>query len=70
MGYSEYSYRDERNFVLKYINNTSGLWIPSIVDSDGNVGYSTSLAFDALGKPSISYFDWSNRDLKFATVEP
>jgi hypothetical protein len=36
------------------------------VDSAGNVGKHTSLAFGPGGQPAISYYDDSNADLKFA----
>ena len=41
-------------------------WIAETVDSVGDVGAYTSLAFSASGHPAISYQDRSNYDLKFA----
>lgn len=41
-------------------------WLISRVDSTGNVGQYTSLAFGPDGQPAISYYDFINGDLKFA----
>ncbi|MDD5225217.1 MAG: hypothetical protein PHE84_14635 [bacterium] len=47
--------------------------IPStIVDrgTGGGIGYYTSLAFDSNDYPHISYYDLSNGDLRYASLEP
>jgi hypothetical protein len=41
-------------------------WQKTIVDSESNVDYDTSLAFDPLGHPAISYYDATNENLKYA----
>ena len=40
--------------------------IIATVDSEGNVGWHTSIAIGTDGQPVISYWDWSNGDLKVA----
>jgi hypothetical protein len=45
-------------------------WRVEIVDDDGDVGAYASLALDSNGWPHISYFDKSNKDLKFAQLSP
>ncbi len=41
-------------------------WQTQTVDDNGVVGHFTSLELDALGRPHISYFDYSHSDLKYA----
>ncbi|MFA5794029.1 MAG: DUF2341 domain-containing protein [Candidatus Brocadiia bacterium] len=45
------------------------LWTITTVDSAGNVGGFTSMAIDSSNKMHISYYDYSNADLKYATNE-
>ena len=45
---------------------TRSFWCIETVDSDGKVGWGTSIALDTNGYPHISYFDPINDDLKYA----
>jgi len=68
------SYYDATNGNLKYAQRNGARWIgaalsslvPDIVDSSGDVGRYTSLAFDSLDNPAISYYDVTKGDLKYA----
>lgn len=56
---------------LKYATNSSGEWQTFTIDSDGNVGWYTSIALDSNDKVHISYYyDYYNKDLKYATNAP
>jgi hypothetical protein len=66
------SYFDYTNTRLKIIYQTPPFkfWIdpPQVVDSGGvdDVGLYSSIALDGSGNPNISYYDESNKKLKFA----
>jgi len=56
-------------FDLRFLQNSAadgtGQWVEDVVDNQGLVGWSCSLA-EVSGKPAISYGDDTNGDLKFA----
>ena len=51
---------------LKYAVKDTGNWYTYILDSQGATGNFNSLAFDLSGNPAISYYDDSNKCLRFA----
>jgi hypothetical protein len=61
------SYGDYTNYDLKYITNTTGIWVVETLDRTGNVGWYNSIAVDSKGKVHISYDDFTNYDLKYIT---
>jgi 20S proteasome alpha/beta subunit len=69
-GYPIISYYDASNDDLKVAACTttdcSGTPTITTVDSDGDVGYYTSIAIGSNGYPIISYWDVTNDDLKAA----
>lgn len=48
----------------------SSVWINETADSDGRVGKFSSIAVDDSGAVHVSYYYQSNRDLKYARLEP
>jgi len=65
------SYYDVTNGDLKYatVSLTSGI-ATSVVETAGDVGAYTSLAFDSGGRPHIAYYDATNGAVKYAVGEP
>ncbi|MGB2346753.1 MAG: putative Ig domain-containing protein, partial [Candidatus Poseidoniaceae archaeon] len=66
------SYFDDTNKDLKYAICSSGCttasnWNKVSVDTTGLVGYYSSMAIDSNDALHISYFDDTNKDLKYAT---
>jgi hypothetical protein len=67
------SYYDDFYGNLKYATCAAGCddaanWRTATVDADAaSVGHYTSLAVDASGRLHVSYYDFSNGDLKYAT---
>ena len=59
-GSSDGQFDDSRN-----LRQDAPGWHIETVDSEGWVGEYTSLALDGDGYPHISYYDWSNVDLKY-----
>ena len=65
------SYYDVTNGDLKYVTRAKGddVWsVPMVVDGNlDDVGRYSSIAVDGTGQVHISYFDFANGDLKYAT---
>jgi hypothetical protein len=63
------SYYDNTYGDLKYARQIRKKWRPfERIDTEGDVGQSTSLALDSGDRPHISYYDLTNGDLKYATL--
>lgn len=72
-GNAHISYYDDSNGDLEYAvqvgsggNCGGGAWQCTTIDDAGDVGQYTSLALDHDGRVHISYYDFSNKDLKYA----
>jgi hypothetical protein len=52
--------------ILKYAKRDNTGWAIEVVDSEGSVGYETSIAVDTNDRPCIAYRDTTNDDLKYA----
>jgi methionine-rich copper-binding protein CopC len=66
------SYYNETNggltgYDLKYAYYSGGAWHKSTVDSTGDVGGFNSIALDSSNNPHISYYDATNKKLKYAS---
>jgi hypothetical protein len=66
------SYYDGTNDDLKYATcasscSSASSWTTTSVDTTGNVGIWTSIAIDSNDAVHISYYDTTNKDLKYAT---
>ena len=59
-------YRDASAQALKHAWYDKG-WKNEVVDSSGNTGYYSSIAFDKFNKIHASYCEWNNRDLEYIT---
>lgn len=55
------------NSTLKFARLTGQTWQTCTVDNQGSVGGFPSLAFDSLDRPHISYDDFDNLSLKYAS---
>lgn len=60
------SFYDRTNGDLKFTCRTNRKWAIETVDSDGDVGLYSSLAFDRFSTPYISYYSKSEQKLKIA----
>ena len=54
---------------ISYSVGQAPAWVISTVDSVGMVGTENSLKFGSNGQPAISYYDATNKDLKYASYD-
>jgi len=72
-GRSALAFSDDTDLLapkLRYAFQNGSTWTHSLVDENIGGGYQISLVFNASGLPSISYYDLSERRLKFAELIP
>ena len=62
------SYFDSANGDLKRAYWTGAGWATKVVDSQGMVGWDTSIKVDSNDDPHISYYDIDDGDLKYARL--
>lgn len=63
------AFYDSGSGVLKYAVADGQKWTVEIVDQKGVVGLYPSLCLDANGRPYISYYDSTNKQLRLAHLE-
>lgn len=64
------AYQDQTGGDLRYAMNVEvcglgGVWVTQAVDTEGQVGSDPSLALDSGDSPCISYYDQTNKRLKY-----
>ncbi|MBN1466244.1 DUF1080 domain-containing protein [candidate division KSB1 bacterium] len=64
------AYHDVDNGDLRLAYKNGGNWHSDVVDSIGYVGGWASMALTPEGTPAISYYDATNRFLRFAVASP
>jgi hypothetical protein len=60
------AYNDSGTGVLKYAAREDRKWVIDVVDRQGTVDTYPSLCLDSHGQPYISYYDFTNRQLRLA----
>lgn len=54
------------SIVLSWPVSSGPMWVIETVDNNGGVGTYSSIDVDSKNNPHISYYDWVNKDLKYA----